>query len=237
MWVSGLSWLYPDLARARAFYGTVLGWRFSPGPVERQGNQVDEVIPQVGLWSGPQPDGSTVHGAVVGFRVDDLARAVARVTDLGGSVIGPRREPYGFVADCVDDQGMVFYLHELPAAGRPAPPNGGQPGDVSYVTILVADPARARAFFDAVVGWRYSPGRASEGVNVEGPTPMIGIGPARGRQPGAVLAYRVDDIAPAAARVRDAGGTATDPASRPYGLECDCTDDQGIPFFLHQFPS
>lgn len=234
--VSYISLAVPDTARARRFYGTLLGWTFGPGQVEHEGSQVDEVIPQVGLWGGPQPDGSTVHGAVLGLRVDDLAAAIAQVETQGGSAVGPRREPYGVVADCVDDQGLVFYLHELPRAGQPAPPNGGRHGDISYVTLLVADPGRAQAFFAAVVGWRYSPGHATGGVNVEGPTPMIGMAPAGDSHTGAVLCYRVGDIVGAVARVRDAGGTATDPARRPYGLESDCTDDQQTPFYLHQFP-
>jgi predicted enzyme related to lactoylglutathione lyase len=63
---------------------------------------------------------------------------------------------------------------------------------------------------------------------------MIGIG--RGDDRGAVLCFRVDDIAAAVARIRDAGGTAGDPIQRPYAVEADCADDQGVRFYLHQFP-
>lgn len=221
----------PDLDRARAFYGTVLGWRFSPGTIEN-GAQVDTVIPAVGLWGGAQPS-----GAVLGYRVDDIGAAVARVRDLGGTATEPRDEPYGLAADCVDDQGVAFYLHQLPAAGRPAPPNGHQPGDISYITLAVPDPARAAAFYGEAVGWSGPPNRTEHGFQVDSATPMIGIGPAGpGRPAGVVLAYLVSDIAAAVDRIRAAGGTATDPVQRPYGLESDCTDDQGIAFYLHEFP-
>jgi hypothetical protein len=51
---------------------------------------------------------------------------------------------------------------------------------------------------------------------------------------GAVLGYRVDDVAAVVTRVRDARGTATDPEERPYGLESACLDNQDVPFYLHQ---
>jgi predicted enzyme related to lactoylglutathione lyase len=53
--------------------------------------------------------------------------------------------------------------------------------------------------------------------------------------PGVILCYRVDDIASAVERVRDAGGQAGEAVQRPYGLESFCVDDQGTPFYLHQF--
>jgi predicted enzyme related to lactoylglutathione lyase len=53
--------------------------------------------------------------------------------------------------------------------------------------------------------------------------------------PGTILCYRVDDIAAAVHRVQDASGRAGEVVQRPYGLESFCTDDQGTPFYLHQF--
>ena len=44
--------------------------------------------------------------------------------------------------------------------------------------------------------------------------------------------FAVDDIAAAVERVRAAGGTATDPERQPYGTTSDCTDDQGLRFYL-----
>jgi predicted enzyme related to lactoylglutathione lyase len=46
--------------------------------------------------------------------------------------------------------------------------------------------------------------------------------------------YRVDDIDDAVARVRAAGGSATDPENQPYGLSSECVDDQGTRFYLGQ---
>ncbi len=77
----------------------------------------------VGLWEGDQPGGQ-VHGTVIGFRVDDFAAAVPAVRAHGGTVSDPHREPYAMAAEGHDDQGVPFYLHEMPptpaAAGHAA---------------------------------------------------------------------------------------------------------------------
>jgi predicted enzyme related to lactoylglutathione lyase len=96
-------------ATARAFYGTVLGWRFSPGHVE-DGWQVDDVDPLVGISSGhDRPAGVPM------YRVDDIASAVERVRVAGGTATVPDAEPYGTISACVDDQGTRFYLGEMTA--------------------------------------------------------------------------------------------------------------------------
>ncbi len=46
--------------------------------------------------------------------------------------------------------------------------------------------------------------------------------------------YQVDDIEGAVGRVRELGGTATDPERQPYGLSSECVDDQGGRFYLGQ---
>jgi predicted enzyme related to lactoylglutathione lyase len=46
--------------------------------------------------------------------------------------------------------------------------------------------------------------------------------------------WSVADIEDAVAAVRAAGGTATDPERQPYGSTSDCTDDEGLRFYLGQ---
>ena len=216
-----LSLWVPDVERAAAFFGAVLGWRYAPGS-SPQGRQVEGVTPNHGLWGGQAR--STLF---VCFAVDDVEAAVRRVRDAGGQAADPRPEPYGLVADCVDDQGLPFALVSAAEGATTA----DRPADVAYITMEVVDSERARAFYGSVLGWRFTPGRTPGGWNVEDVQPMTGM--AGGAvQPTVVPMYRVADIAAAVERVRNAGGTATDPESQPYGVTAVCTDDQGTRFYL-----
>lgn len=94
----------PDRARAEAFYGTVLGWRFSPGSVP-QGRQVQSPMPPVGLHGG-QESGR----GVLCYRVDDAVAAVERVRAAGGQAEDVEPKPYGTLVSCTDDQGIPFQL-------------------------------------------------------------------------------------------------------------------------------
>lgn len=104
-----------DLERARAFYGTLFGWRFEPvgGGLTITGSNV----------------GGGVHGGDEGaspyvfFRVDDIEEAAARIRELGGTIEeidadgeADSVERFGRFKLCRDDQGSWFGIHE-PSAG------------------------------------------------------------------------------------------------------------------------
>jgi len=221
------------VARAAAFYGAVLGLEYVAAHGQR-GRQAPDAAPPQGLWE--VPDGPTLFCSYV---VDDAAAAVARVRAAGGQAEEPVSRPYGLTAECVDADGVRFALHQ-PLAGSPGPaqPPAGPPGrdgDLAYLTLEVADPARTLEFYGAVLGWRWRPGRRPGGWQVESTTPMIGVSGGH-EAPAAVPVWQVTDVAAAAARVRAAGGTSTEPHQEPYGLMADCTDDQGTRFSLGQFP-
>lgn len=235
--VSYVTIAVPDLARAKAFYGAVLGWSYAPGSDALLGAQVEEIAPMTGLWAGPPATGPRIDGAVLGYRVNDLVAAIERVRTAGGTVSDPHQEPYGIVAEGLDNQGIAFYLHEMADLTGSAPMNGSVEGDMSYISLVVPDVDKTREFYGAVLGWTFNIGRVG-GAQVNGTLPQIGVGAvSKGSElttPGAVLGYRVDDIEAATHRVRAAGGTAGTVEQRPYGLESLGTDDQGIVFYLHQ---
>ncbi|HEV7872402.1 MAG TPA: sigma factor [Modestobacter sp.] len=77
------------------------------------------------------------------------------------------------------------------------------------------------------------PGRVPDGWQVEGPTPMVGIG-GGATEPGMVPMYAVDDITAALTAVESAGGAAGEVERQSYGLGALCHDDQGLPFWLGQ---
>jgi predicted enzyme related to lactoylglutathione lyase len=226
--VSYLTLALPDAPAGRRFYGQVLGWTFGAGQVEPDANQVDRVIPQVGLWHGPWREGLPT-GAILSWRVDDLAAAIEVLRAAGGTATDPIELPYGLQSEGTDGRGLRFWLHQLPPPGEPADPNGSREGDISYVVLRVADLGHSRQLLSRLLGWGFASGQA--GFQVEGPVPMTGLSEGA---PGAVLCYRVADVRAAAVRVAAAGGRAGEVESRPYGLESHCVDDQGVEFYLHQ---
>lgn len=224
----GYAWLsVPDVERAVAFYGAVLGWRVAPGS-DPQGRQVLDRSPHLGLHGGSPR--STLNCC---YAVQDVQRAIERVRASGGRAGEPQPAPYGLVADCADDQGTVFALYQPPSGVGTQPPAaaGAGQGDLVYVTHEVVDSAKARGFYGQVLGWAFTAGGVKDGWQVVG-----GSGGLQGGHPQATTLpmWRVSDLAAAVERVRAAGGTATDPVTRPYGAECACIDDQGTRFYLGQ---
>lgn len=98
----------PDATRARAFYGTVLGWGFTPLDQPDYWNGTvdgERTRPRTGLSGGHDEAQVTPS-----FAVADVAATVAAVRAAGGSAQAPRRERHGAAARCVDDQGMPFVV-------------------------------------------------------------------------------------------------------------------------------
>jgi uncharacterized glyoxalase superfamily protein PhnB len=195
---------------------------------------LSDAHPEIGVVA-PQPGA----GATVTLHVDvpDVDALVARAVGAGAV---PEREPgdnpYGRIGVVRDPFGHRWMLNTPPAVPQPERTTHGAasaPGDVVYVTMETPDSARARAFYGAVLGWTFHPGRVEDGWGVDSPTPMTGLSGGHER-PAIVLMYQVDDIHAAVARVRAAGGTATDPEVQPYGISAECTDDQGTRFYLGQ---
>ena len=225
----------PDVQAATDFYGSVLGWRVEPGSGPEGREVVGLPHQRIGLWGGQ--DHPTLF---LCFAVDDVHTAVERVRAAGGEAGEPHDESHGLVSMCTDDQGMVFAVYDEHGTGpgsavRPVPPAATAHGEISYVTLEVPDSARARAFFGRVLDWRFAPGRTPDGWSVQIDDgelhPMTGLHGGHDR-PTVVPVYTVDDIDAAVARVRAAGGTATEPERRPYGTLAACVDDQGSRFYL-----
>jgi uncharacterized glyoxalase superfamily protein PhnB len=185
--------------------------------------------PELGL-AAPEPGRVPVS---LHLTVDDVDAAVARAADAGATVErAPTDAEYGRTGVVVDPSGHRWMLQSLPAApAEPRPPL--RAGDAVYLTLNVPDGRRALAFYGAVLGWTAVPGRVPDGWQVEGPSPMVGIG-GGATEPGVVPMYAVDDIEAALAAVTSAGGEAGEVERQSYGLGALCRDDQGLPFWLGQ---
>ncbi len=168
-------------------------------------------------------------------QVLDVDAAVERAVAAGAELQRLAADnPYGRNAVIVDPFGhrwMLSATAPAPAAARAVP--RGRDGDIAYMTMEVRDADRTRAFYRAVLGWRFAPGRTPGGWNVEGAVPMTGVSGGHDAAT-AIPMYHVADVEAAVERVRAAGGTAAAPESQPYGITADCTDDQGTRFVLGQ---
>lgn len=114
-----------DMARARAFYETVLGIRLEtlkvpedpdgpglemlafPGDMERYGAN-GALCRMPGVPSGP-------GGTLVYFACDDCAVEGARVADAGGRIQRDKMSigEYGFIVLAFDTEGNMFGLHSM----------------------------------------------------------------------------------------------------------------------------
>jgi uncharacterized glyoxalase superfamily protein PhnB len=102
--VANVTMLAPDTERAKRFYEAVLRVPFSAGHPGAW--RTGETRPPLGIM----PSEVTEPEVQLSFRVDDIAAAVERVRAAGGRAAEPARQPYGLLAECVDDQGAAFRL-------------------------------------------------------------------------------------------------------------------------------
>jgi uncharacterized glyoxalase superfamily protein PhnB len=182
--------------------------------------------PEMGL-TGP---GDGQVSVSLHLTVPDVDAAVERAVQTGAVLSRPISDaPYGRTGVIIDPYGHRWMLQTPAHATGPA----SRPGDTVYLTLRVPDGARARDFYEAVLGWSAEPGRVPDGWQVQGTSPMTGIA-GGATEPVVVPMYAVDDIEVAVAAVRTAGGEAGDIDRQPYGLTAECRDDQGLPFYLGQ---
>lgn len=225
-----------DQDRAAEFFRAALGWSYSDeGPLHRMRANTD--LPQSIVALSALPDGVwddwTRHNTMfLSHAVGDVAAAVAHIRAAGGRAEEHTDGPHGHTANCTDGQGMAFAVHTDSGerdAAAPPPQNGG----LAYLTLQVPDADRATAFFRDVFGWGFTPGSVPGGYQIDGLAPMGGLLGGQ-RQASVVPTYAVDDVHHTVARIRAAGGTATEPEAKPYGTLSHCADDQGTRFSVGQ---
>ncbi len=165
-------------------------------------------FPEMGL-AAPNTRGGVSQSLVV--EVADPDAVVTRAVAAGGVLDRPVADsPHGRTGAVLDPSGHRWMVSGASPQARP--------GDVVFASLWAPDPDRAARFFASALGW-------------DPADPPLRI--TAGTHSGLFLCFAVDDVYAAAAVVRAAGGTATEPEDRPYGRLTDCVDDQGVPFALH----
>lgn len=125
-------------------------------------------------------------------------------------------------ADALETPTMTDRAHELLHG----------PAQLGYFTMRVADLGRARAFFSELFDWQVEDGSQASGGHIANIDPPGGLS-TEVSEP-VVLYFQVPDVAAAAERVRELGGTVRSMTDYPSGGNAECTDDQGTRFDLFQ---
>ncbi|HMO45671.1 MAG TPA: VOC family protein [Rubrivivax sp.] len=215
-----------DPDSARAFYGSVFGWRFRRVPdanagytlIENDDGRVGGVLRQA---RPPQaPVGSRWLSLI---SVPDAQRSARLVPQLGGQeLVAPAEVPgRGTHALFRDPQGAVFGV--LAASGGDPPDGPVSEGEVFWLDLLTPDPAQAAAFYAALIGYDLSENEAgvlprrrilsSQGIARAGVAAL----PAGVSGPGWLPYILVDGLAAALRRALAAGGRVVLPP-RPQWL-------------------
>ncbi|MGQ0716367.1 MAG: VOC family protein [Pseudonocardiales bacterium] len=232
-----------DARSALDFYELAFGARRRSEPIVMEDGRIghaelaigDSVLmladefPEIDMLS-PQTRGGASQSLYLRVSEPDAVDATARDAVEAGARLerAAADYDYGRNAVVVDPSGHRWMISSAPAA-MPTPRHG----DLAYLTHAVPDTERARAFYGAVLGWTFSPGRVEDGWQIEGTYPPAGMHGSADRA-GIEPVYQVDDLSAALAAVRHHGGQTGEPQHRPYGRIAACTDNQGIPFQLLQ---
>lgn len=215
-----------DTPRARAFYERAFNWTYTPWgpPGFYQTRTAGRSL--MGALQGRRSIGGHVMPDIeLTFGVDDLDGACARITAAGGTVImAPFHiEGVGRLVFFRDSEGNIAGVMQYEPGMTPAgeaPPGSAR---LSGFGINADDVARARAFYEGVFGWRFSPWGPPDfytchdtGGGIGGLLQGRHPGPAGRSGPGLSVTFGVDDIKIVMAAIRAAGGEVL---SEPYYIE------------------
>ena len=152
-WIEALQ---PDVEAAKAFYGELLGWEFTGGPMPGGGRyNVGQLRGRdvAGIAPLPPMAPDTPPGWITQVRVDEVEGAVAACKAAGADVLMPAFDapPAGRLGVVADPGGAVFGLWE--PRDRQGAQRVNEAGAWAMSLLLSDDPERAAAFYAAAFGW------------------------------------------------------------------------------------
>ena len=210
----------PDHAASKAFYTALFGW-----------DAVDNDMGDGAWYSSMQLRGKPVAAIATNspdhrdapaewapyVTVPDAGATVARVSELGGTVVGDGAfdvYDYGRMAFIADPQGAGLRLWE------PRQHIGAQiihePNSLAWFELASPDPAAVAPFYSELLGWTIAD---ADGMDYQFATTASGDGTA-GIQPasdgapaGWLVYFWTDDVDATLARAVEHGAEVTDPAT------------------------
>ena len=236
--------LTTDMAAARSFYGSVLGWNARDAATSKFAYSIFNAgdAPVCGLMElslEGRKMGATPRW--VGYvAVGDLDLTVDRLRQLGGAVyVPPTKTNIGRIAIVADPQKATFALaqglkHDLPPSGA------AELGRVGWHELLAGEWRAAFAFYHELFGWQRTQSEVGSlesyqllsagDRTIGGMFTKLPIAPI----PFWLYYFNVPDIAVATDRVMTSGGrTVQGPNQLPdVGWIAWCVDPQGAMFAL-----
>lgn len=212
-----------DLPAAQAFYVAVFGWDFDGDDCLLRG------LPVAGLREGTD-GGWTVHLAT-----DDCDGTAKRMAAAGATLVAEPHEAGDHrAATVVDPVGVRIGLWQ----GRTAPGCQlvNEPDTLVRNDLVTPRSREARDFYatvfdftldgnDDLPGMDFTFLRRPDGHEIGG---ILGL--AESPRSAWATTFEVSDTDATLARVREAGGTATEPEETPYGRSATITDPFGTEF-------
>ena len=238
-----------DQAAAKTFYSSIFHWEPRDSPIgpddfytifKLDGQPAAAAYTMRPAESAAAPPHWTLY-----IKVENADEAAAKAAELGGAVID---QPFdvssaGRMAVIQDPPGAVFCLWQ--SKEQPGLGVTHENGAFCWADLASTDPARARAFYQGMFGWKigpapnYPPGY--EVIDNGGPAPVGGIGPIRGGEglPSHwMLFFIADDVDGVAAKTKELGGTVQmGPVSMGPVRMAALADPQGAAFSIIRPPA
>ncbi|MER5847202.1 VOC family protein [Streptomyces sp. NPDC002012] len=143
--------MFPDLDRAKTFYGDVLGWTFGESSSEfgdytqayADGKAVAAVVP-------PMPGQEGQSAWCLYLASPDAAATAAKIRENGGETLMDPMEVGGFGTMLLarDPSGVVFGVWQ--AGSHEGFESQGVPGAFCWAEVFTREPEKSDAFFSAV---------------------------------------------------------------------------------------
>lgn len=240
----------PDQEAGKEFYGQVFGWTFSDEPIDVGGTysmaMIDEMPVAAIFQQDPQQQQQGIPPMWQSYiTVDDVDKAAARVTELGGNLIA---EPFdvmdsGRMAIIQDPTGGIVSLWQ--ATGSAGAGIFNVPGAMTWNELATRDVEAAKAFYSDLLGWEY---KVTEGEQMtyheirNGDRSNGGMLEMDERWPQKVpthwmVYFSVDDCDGCVETIKElGGGESVPPTDIPAGRFAVANDPQGGTFTVISYP-
>lgn len=235
----------PDIAAAKAFYSSTVGWEYSDTGPEYGGYVMAQVGGRAAAGIARQQEGAPVAWTLY-LASDDVDATARAITDNDGSVFVPPMDVGDFGRMCLatDPTGAAFGVWQHGSSIGAEVTN--EPGGLTWDDLRTSDPDSARAFYTGVFGFHADPVPGASGdyttfALAGQEAPLGGIGGMMGQDdlpPHWAVYFGVLSADAAVAACEPAGGRVLSPAfETPYGKMASLADPAGAIFWVVEMPA